>query len=129
MHVYIGGAHNGKTDYVKRLFGDDALFFCTMETVEQVPAGKRPVITDVHDWLGRCGLDEQAAKEAVLRISTPDTVFLLTDIGRGVVPADKAQRELRDRCGRLYQQLFAMAADVTRIWYGIPQTIKRSDSQ
>lgn len=128
MHVYIGGAHNGKTDYVKRLFGEETLFFCTMETVESVPAGKRPVITDVHGWLGRSGLDEEAAGKAVRRVSTPGTVFILTDIGRGVVPADAVQRELRDRCGRLYQQLFEEATDVTRIWYGIPQTIKRSDS-
>ena len=38
---------------------------------------------------------------------------------------DADQRKLRDACGRLYQRLIAEADEVTRIWYGIAQIIKK----
>lgn len=124
MHVFIGGAYNGKTDYVRRWIGDQDACFCTMETTATAKPGERLVVTDLHDWLLRTDLTEVQASQAVRDISGPDTIFILTEIGRGIVPMEAGQRELRDRCGRLYQQLFAEATTITRIWYGIPHTIK-----
>lgn len=124
MHVFIGGAYNGKTDYVRRWIGDSAARFCTMDTTATAKPGERLVITGLPEWLLRTDLTEAEASQVVRDISGPDTVFILTEIGRGIVPMEATQRELRDRCGRLYQQLFAEATIVTRIWYGIPHTIK-----
>lgn len=124
MHVFIGGAYNGKTDYVRRWIGDTAACFCTMDTTATAQPGESLVITDLHEWLMTTDITEIEARNAVREISEPNTVFILTEIGRGIVPLDAQQRELRDRCGRLYQQLFAEATTVTRIWYGIPYTIK-----
>ena len=59
------------------------------------------------------------------RLPVVMSVVILTDIGRGIVPIDARQRKLRDACGRLYQRLMAEADEVTRIWYGIAQTIKK----
>ena len=124
MHVFIGGAYNGKTNYVRRWIGDKHACFCTMDTTATVKPGERLIITGLPEWLISTDLTEVQASQAVRDISGPDTVFILTEIGRGIVPMEATQRELRDRCGRLYQQLFAQATTVTRIWYGIPQTIK-----
>ena len=124
MHVFIGGAYNGKTDYVRRWIGDSAASFCTMDTAATAKAGESLVITDLHEWLMTTDITETEASNAVREISGSNTVFILTEIGRGIVPLDAQQRELRDRCGRLYQQLFTEATTVTRIWYGIPDTIK-----
>lgn len=124
MHVFIGGAYNGKTDYVRRWIGDTAACFCTMDTTATAQPGESLVITNLHEWLMTTDITEIEARKAVREISEPNTVFILTEIGRGIVPLDAQQRELRDRCGRLYQQLFAEATTVTRIWYGIPYTIK-----
>ncbi|WP_228550985.1 bifunctional adenosylcobinamide kinase/adenosylcobinamide-phosphate guanylyltransferase [Sporosarcina cascadiensis] len=129
MHIYIGGAYNGKTEYVKRWIGDQPAFFCTMETAASAKPGERLIISDVHEWLKNAQLTEEQANEAVQAVSKSDTVFILTEIGRGVVPLEAEQRELRDRCGRVYQQLCKEASDVTRIWYGIPQIIKRSEDK
>lgn len=126
MHIFIGGAYNGKTEYVRRWIGDQPSFFCTMETAGSAAPGERLVISDLHDWLQSTSLSESEARHEIRKISAPDTVFILTEVGRGIVPLQSDQRDLRDRCGRLYQQLFAEATDITRIWYGIPQTIKRS---
>ncbi|WP_153730336.1 bifunctional adenosylcobinamide kinase/adenosylcobinamide-phosphate guanylyltransferase [Sporosarcina obsidiansis] len=127
MHIFIGGAYNGKTEYVRRWIGDQPAFFCTMETVASAAPEERLIISGLQDWLRRSELSESEASEAVRLVSMHDTVFILTDIGRGIVPLEPEQRELRDRCGRLYQQLFKEATEITRIWYGIPQTIKRSE--
>ncbi|EMF47345.1 hypothetical protein B481_0926 [Planococcus halocryophilus Or1] len=43
------------------------------------------------------------------------------------MPTERIERELRDLVGRLYQLLFTEAQQITRIWYGIPQTIKGAD--
>ena len=51
-------------------------------------------------------------------------VILLDDIGCGVVPFEAADRRWRDRCGRLYCRLTAMADQVDRIWAGLPQRLK-----
>ncbi|WP_301107280.1 bifunctional adenosylcobinamide kinase/adenosylcobinamide-phosphate guanylyltransferase [Sporosarcina sp.] len=129
MHIFIGGAYNGKTEYVRRWIGDQPACFCTMETAANAKSGERLVISAVHEWLKNTELIEQQVNEAVQAVNKPDTIFILTEIGRGVVPLEAEQRELRDRCGRLYQQLYKEASDVTRIWYGIPQSIKRSGDE
>lgn len=122
MHVIIGGAYNGKTEYVRRLVGDQPVQFCTMETV--VKSGERFVISGLVDWLRQTEITEVEVLQAVRDVMTPDTIFILTEVGRGIVPFNAEQRELRDRCGRLYQYLFEQATEVTRVWYGIPQQIK-----
>lgn len=124
MHVFVGGAYNGKADYVRRWIGDKAACFCTMDTIATAQPGEWLVVTDLHEWLMSADVTETQASKAIRDISGPDTIFILTEVGRGIVPLDAQQRELRDRCGRLYQQLFAEATSVTRIWYGIPHTIK-----
>ncbi|ARK22182.1 MULTISPECIES: bifunctional adenosylcobinamide kinase/adenosylcobinamide-phosphate guanylyltransferase [Sporosarcina] len=124
MHVFIGGAYNGKTDYVRRWIGDKAACFCTMDTTATAKPSESLVISGLHEWLMHTDKTEAEARDAVQQIISSDTVFILTDMGRGIVPLDAKQRDLRDRCGRLYQHLFAEATNVTRIWYGIPHTIK-----
>ncbi|WP_158232468.1 bifunctional adenosylcobinamide kinase/adenosylcobinamide-phosphate guanylyltransferase [Sporosarcina sp. P13] len=122
MHVIIGGAYNGKTEYVRRLVGDQPVQFCTMETA--AASDERLVIVGLLDWLRQTKMDEAQSLQAVRDVMTPDTIFVLTEVGRGIVPFEAEQRELRDRCGRLYQFLFEQATEITRVWYGIPQKIK-----
>lgn len=139
MHVYIGGAHNGKRDYVRKwlteqgqenvhwvegnCLGDSFIF--DRETVQTT------VIAGVEKWLAETNLSEQAAIDYVMSCIAKDrqTVFILTDIGRGIVPIDADHRKLRDACGRLYQQLMADADEVTRIWYGLAKTLKKRGEQ
>ena len=125
MRVIIGGAHNGKRDYVKELLADEqyAWVDCSDGKLD-LPSGQKIVIDRIEHWLMQT--DESEATELILKaIEGKDVIFILTDIGRGIVPMDAEQRALRDACGRLYQQLIAQADEVTRIWYGLAQTLKR----
>ncbi|MCM3744209.1 bifunctional adenosylcobinamide kinase/adenosylcobinamide-phosphate guanylyltransferase [Sporosarcina luteola] len=127
MHVIIGGAHNGKREYVKRMLANVQLHWvnCSAGDLE-IPFGTTVVIERIEQWLVRTELPEAEAVELILNeIEGKDVIFILTDIGRGIVPMDADQRELRDACGRLYQRLIAQADEVTRIWYGLAHTLKK----
>ncbi|WP_252501905.1 bifunctional adenosylcobinamide kinase/adenosylcobinamide-phosphate guanylyltransferase [Sporosarcina sp. Marseille-Q4943] len=127
MRVVIGGAHNGKRKYVKRMLAEEPQYWldCSASDLE-IPTGCKVVVDRVEHWLARTELPEADAVEFIKKeIEGKDVIFILTDIGRGIVPMDAEQRKLRDACGRLYQQLIAQADEVTRIWYGLAQTLKR----
>lgn len=129
MHIIIGGAYNGKRNYVTTMLaGREAEWF---EGV--IPSDRQHLDTDqvmvvagIEKWLAETKLSETDAIDHVLSaVAGRDVIVVLTDIGRGIVPIDAQQRKLRDACGRLYQRLIAEADEVTRIWYGLTQTLKR----
>ena len=131
MHIIIGGAHNGKRDYVSTmLVGREvewrdvavggASHSHSSNTIQTI------VVTGIEKWLAETALSEVEAIDFVMDIVvSPNTIVILTDIGRGIVPIDAQQRQLRDTCGRLYQRLIVEADEVTRIWYGLAQTLKK----
>lgn len=127
MHVIIGGAHNGKRDFVKRLLEDVQYQWVHFSADDlEITSGNKVVIDRIEHWLAQTELPEADAVEFILKmVEGKDVIFILTDIGRGIVPMDAEQRKLRDACGRLYQQLIAHADEVTRIWYGLAQTLKK----
>lgn len=55
---------------------------------------------------------------------TRKVVVIGTDITKGIVPLEKANRLWRDVTGWAYQDSAAKAEKVDLIWYGINQTIK-----
>ncbi|WP_318616967.1 bifunctional adenosylcobinamide kinase/adenosylcobinamide-phosphate guanylyltransferase [Sporosarcina sp. YIM B06819] len=124
MHIIIGGAYNGKRDYVRTMLaGREAEWF---EGVlpKHSDTCQVMVVAGIEKWLAETKLSEVEAIDQVLAaIDGRDVIVVLTDIGRGIVPINAQQRQLRDTCGRLYQQLMAEADEVTRIWYGLAQTL------
>lgn len=130
MHVFIGGAYNGKTDYVMTLLEDQEAVLVDGYLPESVPECDVLVIKGLEKWLVTQNLEEdEALVNAMLTrlqaLEENRTLYIIvTDMGRGVVPMEKQARLLRDTCGRLYQALFAKAELVIRIWYGIAEQIK-----
>lgn len=133
MHIIIGGAHNGKRAYVEKLLSDrehqwidcaaDDLSFTA---AAEIPQDELIVIEHIDCWLKRTDLPETDAIHFILEfIKNRQVLFVLTDIGRGIVPMEARQRALRDACGRLYQELMTQADEVTRIWYGLAQKLKK----
>lgn len=128
MHVVVGGAHNGKRAYVRKLIGtdEDYLFADRPEMIDALPDCEKVVVANIEEWLLQTKLSEAEAISHILKITEGrEVIFILTDIGRGIVPMDAEQRRVRDACGRLYQRLFREANVVTRVWYGLPQTLKK----
>ena len=75
-----------------------------------------------------CDAQELARENADLeeltdRLSAFDAV-IATEVGGGVVPLDRAEREARERAGRLSCLLAARADTVVRVFCGIPIVLK-----
>lgn len=136
MHVILGGAFNGKRQYVIENFTHSPLQFFE---------GTVPTVADCKDdHIIVIGSFEQMIpnnfeqSEDVLAMSiwaqiqeiaeNRHVICICTDMSRGIVPLEKDKRFVRDVCGRLYQKLCAEADEVTRIWYGLPQILKRTKS-
>ncbi|WP_391119899.1 bifunctional adenosylcobinamide kinase/adenosylcobinamide-phosphate guanylyltransferase [Psychrobacillus sp. L3] len=127
MHVIFGGAFNGKRAYVEELVQG--------QRVQWIDAGEDvPVLLPVTEVLVVFGVEnllEQKHNELLVQFEQWDeqveVLVIATEIGRGIVPMEASMRKLRDDVGRFYQQLFTKADRVTRIWYGISQTIKGDD--
>ncbi|MBU9673496.1 bifunctional adenosylcobinamide kinase/adenosylcobinamide-phosphate guanylyltransferase [Planococcus sp. CP5-4] len=126
MRIVFGGAFNGKRKYVKDQLKLDSSVWLEGE----LPApGESAVIAGLEQWI-RKQLEQQRPEQDIIAAirelaeSAGERIWILTDIGRGIVPLDQLEREWRDVTGRSYQYLFGNAEHITRIWYGIPQTIK-----
>ncbi|MBB4823140.1 adenosyl cobinamide kinase/adenosyl cobinamide phosphate guanylyltransferase [Sporosarcina luteola] len=132
MHIFIGGAHNGKQEFVENWLKEPDKWtwigpghVWDLEQLAQVDSDCI-VLNRIDEWLESTEMDETDALAHIMRgIEGKETVVILTDLGRGIVPVDPKQRKLRDQCGRLYQWLIAEADEVTRIWYGLAQTLKK----
>ena len=123
MHVIFGGAFNGKTAYLEKLVADKQVVWIDAgKSFPEKPETEIVVLsgfehleeTQLTVWLEKI---EKWAQQM-------DIIVIATEIGRGIVPIDPLQRKIRDDVGRFYQELFKKAESITRIWYGIPQTIK-----
>lgn len=130
MHVFIGGAYSGKTDYVMKLLAGQKVELVDGYVPDVSPACDVLVIKNLEKWLVTQDLedDEPLVRTILTRLKTLEEncalYIIVTDMGRGVVPMEKQARLLRDTCGRLYQALFAEAEQIVRIWYGIGEQIK-----
>lgn len=109
MILVIGGKHQGKTAYVKERFGE-----------------KRVVVTSVNEVIMAEYLEKSAGKdELVQTILTQKPDVIITDeVGCGIVPMKKEDRELRDLIGMVQVELAKEADEVVRVICGIPQRIK-----
>ena len=124
MHVIFGGAFNGKRAYVEQSIQGRNVQWLDVVADARI---LRPNV-EVIVVFGVENLLEPQGKELLGKLEKwdeqVDVLVIATEIGRGIVPMDASMRKLRDDVGRFYQQLFTMADRVTRIWYGISQTIK-----
>lgn len=134
MHIYIGGAYNGKRKYVKQYYQSYRQYVFEGEipessaftTQDVVIVGRFEQLVQQLTHLTEDEVVEQLMEKLGQLDKVATLVCVCTDMGRGIVPLDKEQRFLRDTCGRLYQAMFAYSHQVTRIWYGIPQVIKEA---
>lgn len=133
MHIVFGGAFNGKRQYVKNLIQNEKASWYEGVLPQAIVDDSIMVIAGVEHWVKKeleQGLTEQQIVEQIketLYYNSSQQIWVLTDLNRGIVPTERIEREMRDLVGRLYQFLFTEAQQITRIWYGIPQTIKGAD--
>ncbi|PPA69660.1 bifunctional adenosylcobinamide kinase/adenosylcobinamide-phosphate guanylyltransferase [Jeotgalibacillus proteolyticus] len=139
MHFVIGGAYNGKREWVKKQLTENQILMLNK------PLGNEPlssfkviVKSDLECWiLDEC--DKGKGEETLLQLWENELKNLLeweqqdkdrslfiigTDQSKGIVPMDRAERKARDLLGWCHQHTAKKAEHVTRIWYGIAQELK-----
>lgn len=114
--LVIGGKAQGKKDFIRDTFGiRDEEFNCGF--------GKNKVILHLENLIREHG------KEIVLhkleeRFSAGDCIVSCDEVGMGIVPVEKKDREYRDDVGKALCEIAKRADKVFRVFAGIGQRIK-----
>lgn len=110
MILVIGGAAQGKKEYVKEHFKQQ----------------EGPVFEDLHLWIRKRIREGGNPEQEILSyVDNHKNCILISDeVGNGIVPVDAFEREYRERTGRIQVELAKRADEVIRVLCGIGQRIK-----
>lgn len=128
MEFYIGGYAQGKLDYVLSKYrGERMRVVDGAEMTGETGAGKGRIVWNrFHLWvketLEQGGDPEQQIEKLLQRY--PDCIIISDEIGNGIVPLERSEREYRERTGRIQIRLAARAERVERVLCGIGQRLK-----
>lgn len=130
MELFIGGAGQGKLEYVLNIYKDTQLIvidgekqkdFLNIET-----GGKKPVFDHFHLWIRenlKNGKDIETVTEEFFA-GFPDCIIISDEIGNGLVPIDAFERKYRDETGRALIRAAQLSERVERILCGLGQRLK-----
>ena len=120
MILIIGGAYQGKLDFVKDTFGiTDADVHTCCEG--EIDFSKR-CIYKIEEFTAHN--EDPIGYFEAHREDWQDSILILQDIFCGVVPMGAENRAWRQRTGRLAQYLSKEASQVSRIFCGLEQRLK-----
>lgn len=129
MILIVGGAHQGKREAARRLLGLTEEEFAAKAADGAACAPEelcgKPVLLSFQETVRKLlseGKDPDAFARGILR-EAPELVTL-DEVGCGIVPMERAQRDYREAVGRAGQLLAAGADEVYRVICGISQKIK-----
>lgn len=124
--LIIGGAYQGKTAYAKETFGLNAENTANGETCSWEECENAKGIAKYHELVRRLlreGSDPQVWTARLLE-KNPDAVIVMNEVGSGIIPAEREEREWREAVGRTGCFLAASADQVIRVSCGLPVVLK-----
>lgn len=136
MILIIGGMCQGKHGFCRSKYPDAEVIEHYEERIrDELKEGKDPV-SEAEKWLNEISaVMEMDGTDSAIHLSMDtenrfkeqkprELVIIMNEVGSGVVPMDKDDREWRESVGRV-SCLFAKRADkVYRLFVGIPQRLK-----
>lgn len=128
MILVIGGAYQGKLDYVKETYGltDEDVFTC--EEGSTAVGFDEKVVDHFERYvlaLIKAGQVPERAVGMQLRANRyKGRIIICDDISQGVVPMDATERAWREGVGRTMVRLAGQADKVVRVFCGIPEIVK-----
>ena len=127
MKLIIGGYAQGKLDYVlsKYHLRENVVWDSVLPnnaTIQDKPV----IVNHFHQWVKQRILDGGCPEEEMISFldDYENCIIICDEIGNGIVPIDKFEREYRERVGRILIQLAKRAEEVERVLCGIGQKIK-----
>ncbi len=126
MVLIIGGAYQGKLDYVKETFNinNENIYFCNYENIN-IDFNKK-VIANLDKFILAMIKNK---KEPIIYIQNnidkfKDKIITCEDISCGIVPIEYEMRLLRDTIGHCLSILSKNSDKVVRLFCGIPMELK-----
>lgn len=119
MEFVLGGAYQGKLEYAmeKHQISEEMVCFCDENTrPEQF---KRCVYGLEHYLLGCLRRGEEPKLDFA-----EQSVVIMTDLFCGLVPVEEERRAWRELCGHAAAKIARDAAEVTRVFCGLTQSLK-----
>ncbi len=115
MILVIGSAASGKRDYVKSLgYGESDISDAVLD--------EKPVLYGLERLVAQAPAESGALLPELLK----KDVVVCCEVGSGVIPVVRHERETREQTGRLCNRLAQQADQVVRLVCGIPMVIKGS---
>lgn len=120
MILVIGGAYQGKLDFVKNTLGigDGDVYACTADQIDF----SKGCIYKIEEFTYHH--PDPVGYFQTHRQQWQNSVLILRDISCGVVPIGVDNRAWRQKNGRLCQYLSKEASQVSRIFCGLEQRLK-----
>ena len=125
MILIIGGACQGKKKFAQELSGmDEPAFSSNMaDGADDCPedAWKKRFLIGFHQWIRRTleeGKDPEEFVRQVIKAGTE--IVTMDEIGCGIVPIERAERDYREAAGRAGQMLAGHARQVYGVVCGFP---------
>jgi len=124
MHLIIGGAYQGKLNYVKETYGfsSEEICVCSQDAIDFT----MPCVANIDEFTYGCILRDEDPLEYFMskKSEWENSVLIIGDISGGVVPMNKTDRAWRSTTGKLCQYLSKEAEKVSRIFCGLEQRLK-----
>ncbi|MDN6196064.1 MAG: bifunctional adenosylcobinamide kinase/adenosylcobinamide-phosphate guanylyltransferase [Atopostipes suicloacalis] len=142
MQIVIGGAFNGKAEWVKDNYeASHPLEWINLRENEafNLSEAKESILVfqGIEEWTkiylkdhsidGAREIFREWIQELLNWEKKKDQhhlILIANDISKGIVPVDKKDRDWRDLTGWFYQDLVEEAERVDEIWYGISRQLK-----
>ena len=127
MKLIIGGFAQGKLDYVLTKYHlQENMVWNGVLPDNTALRDKQIIVNHFHQWVKQCILDGGCPEEEILSFldDYENCIIICAEIGNGIVPTDKFEREYRERVGRILIELAKRAEEVERVLCGIGQKIK-----
>lgn len=126
MYLITGGAYQGKTDYTVSTFRIDERNIADGKTVVIEEINKFLCIKNFHILVKRMIKAGKTSEEMKIIVDSLDenTIIITDEIGNGIVPINRFERNWREQTGRLCCYIASISRKVIRLSGGIPIIIK-----
>lgn len=131
MWLITGGAYQGKLDYAlsKTEIKKEEVISgasCSLEELSEAP-----LIDDFHLFIRRMAeegkeIEELQEQVRIMLEKNPHVVIIADEVGCGIIPMDRLEREYREMTGRICTRIAKEAETVHRVVCGIGMVIKHA---
>ena len=115
MILVLGGYASGKRTYVRETYG-----YADCNLADGM-IDDRPVVFNAQDLVAQKPADMDSLVSALAK----KKVVVCNEVGSGIIPMTKRERDMREAAGRLCILLAKEAELVIRIVCGLPTVLKR----